>query len=189
MGAGDGDDVVDSGCVDGRRKEDAMRAEESDDDAGKLVRIVRGGRAEAVFFQLKQTIESGSSMVGGEETAEDDSERGREVFAACLMSCRSRGFDELALELIDQGEGESVLVGEVLVEGADGDAGPLGDGVGVVAGEPIAFENASSGFEDDGDGLGGALLHRLFSAVARLWLAGASSLRKREFYCEHLLGL
>ena len=58
---------------------------------------------------------------------------------------------------------QGVLVGEVLVEGPDGDAGLVGDVVGGGPGISLLVENASSGIEDAFDRAARPLLEREFA--------------------------
>jgi hypothetical protein len=62
---------------------------------------------------------------------------------------------------------DRVLVGEVLVERADADAGPLGDRIGGEGAQSAGFQNLSRRLQDRGHGLAGARLARDSSFASR----------------------
>ncbi len=64
---------------------------------------------------------------------------------------------------VDQSNRNGILVREVLVQRADTDTRPFGDGVGCIARQPMSLENVSRRFQDDLDGPDGASLSSVFS--------------------------
>ena len=81
--------------------------------------------------------------------------------------------------LLGERQQDRVLVGEVLIERADADAGALGHGVGREAGQSTGLQNLSSALQDRRRGLGRARLARnssfYFSGLAACGHGGSGS--------------
>ena len=95
-------------------------------------------------------------------------EGGAHVEEAVALMLRGDGFDGAADVVHVAAEGgleEGALVGEVLVEGADGDSGAGGDSGGGEAFFADGGENLKSGLEDGLDGKVGAGLEGRFAGL------------------------
>ena len=127
-------------------------------------RVKAVGRLEPVLFAVEQQRETWPGHLMGDGRLHNALQS--EFRRRRLGRGVHRGDQQAGLPR-DQGRGQRVLAGEVLVDRPDRDAGPLSHGIGRVAGQPALLQNTSRAFEDRPHRLGRPRLFRVFPGLKR----------------------